>query len=189
MTPIKVDDEHLLDRLTEVFCVHGYEGASLSRITEATGLQRSSLYHRFPGGKTDMVKAVLDRAGSWLEAHLLGPLSGGGSPRERVETMTLRLAEFYGDGGKSCLLDTLSLGDEGSELKSHVDQALRGWVTALSKVARDAGFDRAEARRRAEDAVVLIQGSLVFSRATGDKKPFARVLRGLPELLSPESPG
>ncbi len=100
----------------------------------------------------------------------------------------MRLAEFYGDGGQSCLLDTLSLGDEGSELKSHVDQALKGWITALSKVARDAGLDRAEARQRAEDAMVLIQGSLVFSRATGNKKPFGRVLERLPELLSPKSP-
>jgi TetR/AcrR family transcriptional repressor of lmrAB and yxaGH operons len=187
MAPLKVDDEHLLDRLTEVFRVHGYEGASLSRIAEATGLQRSSLYHRFPGGKTDMVEAVLQRAGSWLEAHVLGPLSGPGTPRERVLAMTTRLAEFYGDGGQSCLLDTLSLGDEGTELKSHVDQALKGWITALSKVARDSGLERAEARQRAEDAMVLIQGALVFSRATGNTKPFGRVLQQLPELLSPGS--
>ena len=45
----KVNEDELLDRLTDVFRTYGYEGASLSKISEATGLQRASLYHRFPG--------------------------------------------------------------------------------------------------------------------------------------------
>ncbi len=54
----KVTEEELLDRLTSVFRTHGFEGASLSLISKATGLQRASLYHRFPGGKEEMAKAV-----------------------------------------------------------------------------------------------------------------------------------
>lgn len=186
MPPFKIDDDQLLDRLTEIFRVHGYEGTSVSRISEATGLQKSSLYHRFPGGKADMVKAVLQRASEWLDTHVLGPLSGNGPPRARVSRMAGRLAEFYGDGRRSCLLDTLSLGEEGGEVRGAIQQALQAWVRALSKVGRDAGLDRALARQRAEDAMVLIQGSLVFARATGNRKPFARALERLPELLAPQ---
>ena len=50
MPTTKVTDNQLLDKLTEVFRLYGYEGASLSRISKVTGLQRASLYHRFPGG-------------------------------------------------------------------------------------------------------------------------------------------
>ena len=66
MALTKINEDELLDRLTDVFRTYGYEGASLSRISEVTGLQRASLYHRFPGGKEDMAKAVLSRAGQWL---------------------------------------------------------------------------------------------------------------------------
>lgn len=183
----KIDEEQFLDRLTEVFRVHGYEGASLSRISEATGLQRASLYHRFPGGKAEMVKAVLQRAGDWLSTHVLGPLCNSGPPSKRVERMIERLREFYGDGEHSCLLDTLSLGEEGSELRAAIEGALNAWFDALTRVARDAGFNQDEARRRAEDAMVLIQGALVIARATGNRKPFGRALDRLPDLLVAEA--
>src|SRR5437762_12723369 len=50
----------LLPVLGEVFRAHGYEGATLALITEATGLGKGSLYHFFPGGKAQMAAAVLD---------------------------------------------------------------------------------------------------------------------------------
>ena len=37
--------------IAEVFREFGFEGTSLSRITEKTALGKGSLYHFFPGGK------------------------------------------------------------------------------------------------------------------------------------------
>ena len=61
-----LNDDALLDGLLGVFRRYGYEGASLTRISAATGLKRSSLYYRFPGGKPEMVGAVLARANAWF---------------------------------------------------------------------------------------------------------------------------
>ncbi|MEM8810542.1 MAG: TetR/AcrR family transcriptional regulator, partial [Cyanobacteria bacterium P01_G01_bin.38] len=36
-------------KLTPVFRRYGYEGASLSMLSKATGLGKASLYHHFPG--------------------------------------------------------------------------------------------------------------------------------------------
>ena len=44
-----VDDDELLEKLTKVFTSYGYDGASLTILSSATGLKRASLYHRFPG--------------------------------------------------------------------------------------------------------------------------------------------
>ena len=52
-----------LPALAEVFREHGFEGASLSLISERTGLGKGSLYHFFPGGKEEMAAAVLDDIG------------------------------------------------------------------------------------------------------------------------------
>lgn len=70
-----MDDKALLDHIMIVFRTHGYDGASLSRISEATGLQRASLYHRFPDGKLQMGKAVLEHAIEWLREYALEPLA------------------------------------------------------------------------------------------------------------------
>jgi TetR/AcrR family transcriptional regulator, lmrAB and yxaGH operons repressor len=53
--------------LAEVFREHGYEGAGLALIGKATGLGKGSLYHFFPNGKEEMVRAVLGEIGQWFE--------------------------------------------------------------------------------------------------------------------------
>ena len=184
MPASKIDDTQLMDRLTEVFRLHGYEGASLSRIADATGLQRASLYYRFPGGKEEMAEAVLAQADHWFASHILAPLSDQGEPADRVRRMAQRLGEFYGGGSASCLLDSLSLGEAANPLQDHVQRSFAAWLDALTGISREAGAKPALARRRSEEALMQIQGALVLARATGDRKPFRRVLAGLPALLT-----
>jgi len=184
MPAARVDDAALLDRLTAVFQRYGYEGASLTRLCEATGLQRASLYHRFPGGKEEMAGAVLERASQWLETHVLEPLRGAGSPAQRVRQMAGQLDAFYHSGERSCLLDTLSLGESGGPFHAALQATAQRWLAGMEKAARDAGQSRPAARRLAEEALVRIEGSLVVARTTGSPAAFRRTLEALPALLT-----
>jgi AcrR family transcriptional regulator len=74
--PRSIEEDDLIGRLARVFREVGFEGASLSILAQATGLQRASLYHRFPGGKQQMAEEVLTTTGAWLEAKVLQVLSG-----------------------------------------------------------------------------------------------------------------
>ncbi len=184
MPNTKAEPDTILDRLTDVFRTVGYEGATLSKLSEATGLQRASLYHRFPGGKQDMAEAVLERAGEWFACHILEPLSGTGAPRARLEGMAKKLSAFYERGEASCLLDTLSFGDGRDIFETHIEGAFSAWIESIAALVGDATHcSKSIARRRAEDAVIRVQGALVLARGTGDTKPFQRVLRTLPDAL------
>ncbi len=183
----KITEDFLMDQLTEVFRLHGYEGASLSLIAEATGLKRASLYHRFPGGKEAMAEAVLQRADEFFVSHILAPLTGPGEPAARIQGMARRLNKFYGGGCHSCLLDSLSLGKGNDAIRLHVERSFTAWLGALVRVARDSGLSPATAKRRAEESLIDIQGALVLARASGETKPFARVLQNLPERLTIDS--
>ena len=178
-----IPDIELIDRLTDVFRKHGFEGASLTLIAEATGLKRASLYHRFPGGKAEMAEAVLTRADDWLISHALSPLEGSGEPADRLCIMTTALSEFYGAGRHSCLLDAFSLGGENSDIRKHVRASTNAWIEALAAVAREIGIEEADAHARAQDVVASIQGTLVLSRATGDLTAFQRALLKIPDVL------
>ena len=184
MPPNKIDDQQLLEGLMSVFQAHGYEGASLSLIAEATGLQRASLYHRFPGGKQQMAEAVLVEADRLFDECVLAPLRSSARPAHRVRRMAEQLADHYDGGRCSCLLETLSLSGGPGLIMAHVKRAFSAWVKAMAGVAREAGATPAAARKRAEDAIVQVQGALVFARAAGDRKPFERALAGLPALLT-----
>ena len=59
--------EEIILKLISVFRYYGYEGATISLLSEATGLKKASLYYHFQGGKEEMAKAVLDYVKNWLE--------------------------------------------------------------------------------------------------------------------------
>jgi TetR/AcrR family transcriptional regulator, lmrAB and yxaGH operons repressor len=179
----KVGDEELLSAATEVFRARGYEGASLSQLSEATGLEKASLYHRFPGGKAELALAVVRRGDRWFQEHVFAPLAGDGSPAKRLKLVGWQLRGFYGDGLKSCTLESLSLPGGGAALEQALRSGLLAWLEAFAKLAQESGLPPAVARARAEQAVIEIEGSLVLARVLQDNKPFLRVIGRLPDLL------
>ena len=178
-----IDDDLLLDRLTEVFQTYGYEGASLGRISKATGLQRASLYHRFPGGKVAMAEAVLDRSASKVIDDVVAPLRGSGDRHDRLAAMAREIDDFYTGGQMSCLLDSMSFAGSDDSLRQRTEGAMVAWANAIEALARDAGLEPGIARERAVDALISVQGSLVYARVTGDVEPFRRHLDAMPDTV------
>ena len=126
----------------------------------------------------------MTRIGQHFVNHVLEPLRQAGPVQKRIHETGKRLQQFYEDGRRSCVLDTLSLSAGSSRLHELVEATYTGWRDAFAAIAREAGLGPALARRRAEEAIMGIHGALVLARATGDRKPFARMLGRLPELLT-----
>ncbi|MGB5623462.1 MAG: TetR/AcrR family transcriptional regulator [Gammaproteobacteria bacterium] len=180
-TPRSRDD--ILDQLADSFREHGYDGASLARLSEATSLGKASLYHHFKTGKKGMAAAVLGRAGARFNALVLSPLRQSGNPTRRLNLMTLGLNEFYRGGELACLLELFGIGDAGRLFRPQLRGAIVRFRQTIADVLEQAGFDRDSAENRAEEAVVTIQGALVVGRTTGDRDVFQRALASMPERL------
>ena len=183
-----IPDEELIARLSCVFRDVGYDGATLSLLEGASGLKKASLYHRFSKGKEQMANEVLASAQQWLEEHVLTPLQGNAPPRSRIEAMVKQLDHFYSGGRQACLLNMLSSSriHQGPFTKN-IRKMFEAWVEALSTVARDAGADPQKAQLKAERVIMLLQGSLVFSRGIGSTRPFRSFLKSIPsELIGSE---
>lgn len=179
-----ISDGELLDRALDTFRTYGFEGASLSRLSEATGLEKASLYYRYPGGKDEIGMAVLGRVAEWFERRVFAPLRAEGAARKRVQVMAEQLRVFYGNGTRPCVTDVLSLEGGSEEVKAALKVALVAWLKAFTEIAREAGLPAGAARLRAEEAIGRIEGSLVLARVLEDNAPFERAIRALPELLT-----
>src|SRR5271168_2864111 len=67
--PRGFDPEQALGRALRVFWKQGYEGASLTELTKAMGINRPSLYAAF-GNKHDLFRQALDRYAQIAEGYM-----------------------------------------------------------------------------------------------------------------------
>jgi AcrR family transcriptional regulator len=168
----------LLSQLGEVFRAHGYEGASLSLITQATGLGKGSLYNLFPGGKEQMAKEVLSNIDDWFERNVFAPLREDESG-EGVARMYDAVDRYFDSGGRVCLVGVFALGSARDVFGKKVSSYFVAWEDALVAAFRRGGLTSAQARDRAENILLGIQGALVLARAKTDKSVFSRALKRL----------
>ena len=169
--------------LLRLFRQYGYDGATLAKISEATGLGKASLYHHFPGGKDEMVETVLNYLEHWMEQNVVQKLRSSGAPRLRLQEMCDRLSEVYEGGKQPCLSAILLLGSARDVFHDAVQALYHSWINAIATVLIEAGISEILAQQRAEDAVIAIQGALILSQGLSNPAPFQRVIQQLPEEL------
>lgn len=179
----KMPKETYVPCLLQLFRHHGYDGATLAKISEATGLGKASLYHHFPGGKDEMVEAVLDYLEGWSTQNILQPLASPGDTLARLQCMCDRLTELYEGGKQPCMFAILLLGSARDVFHGKVQALFRGWIDAIAAVLVEAGMERELAQQRGEDAAIAVQGALILSQALDDPSPFLRVMQQLPAQL------
>jgi len=186
MPPALLSREEVVERLMLVVRRCGYDGASLAELSKATGLGKSSLYHYFPDGKDDMVRAVLEHLEGVLREQVFTPLREPGPARRRIERMVQALDDFYRGGRESCVLGNLVLGTSRSRFRRQLQAIFDEWIEALAAALMDGGLSKAVARARAEDAVIRVQGALVLAGGMDDVSMFGRALKQMPsDLLAP----
>ncbi len=174
---MKVSQDELLLGLLQVFRKVGYDGASLNALASASGLKKSSLYHRFPGGKKQMAKEVLKFAGQFVGTNITGILKSDGDPTMRLKRALKNIDQLYSGGQSACILRALSM-DTGLDLFSQlIHGAFEDWINGFSKLAKDFGFASKESIKMAEDVVIKIQGSLIVARGTANEVIFKRILK------------
>lgn len=172
--------------LLQLFRQFGYEGLSLSKISQVTGLGKASLYHHFPGGKVEMAAAALDSVNQWLEASIL-PLLAIDQPVKPIaifQSMCKETNCFFDGGKNSCLWAVLLCEQSSDELfHEQIRWAFSQWSDAIANLLIKAGVSKILAKQRGEDAMVSIQGALILSHGLRNYGLFQRVIKELPQQI------
>lgn len=183
--PLASKDE-IVDRLFVVFRDRGFDGTSLADLSRATGLGKSSLYHHFPEGKTQMAEVVLARAAALIDTAILDVAQAPDPLRVRVRKIVAALEQIYVGGRTLCVLGQLAATDVGATARQSLQRALEHWIKAISGLAQEGGMSPARARPFAEDWVARLQGALILQAATGSTGAFERALQTLLDLAKDE---
>ena len=175
--------EQAIAKLVPAFRQYGYEGATLSLLSKASGLGKASLYHHFPGGKTEMAATVFEYVNSCFRDRVLKTLQGEDDSKSKIRAMCSSLQEFYDRGQKPCFLAIMSFGEADNLFHDRVKASLKQIIEALAKVLIDAGIEPKIAETRSQDAIAKIQGALILVRILNDTESFERAIESLSENL------
>lgn len=133
--PREFDADQALDRALEVFWRKGYEGASISDLTEAMGINRPSLYAAF-GNKEELFRKALDRYAQGPAAYTYEALEES-TARAVVERLLREAADALTgpDNPHGCLgvQGALACGDAAASIKHELCARQARWQAALQR--------------------------------------------------------
>lgn len=180
MTKPAAQKDQLIATLATCFRRHGYEGASLSRITEATGLGRGSLYHAFPGGKDEMLRAVLTEIDQWFEHQIFQPLlTPSDDPKSALSAMFFSVDRYFQSGQTLCLMGVLALSDMDDPFRAAIRSYFQRWLAALVATLSPLTPSPFE---MAQQVLSGIQGAILLGRALDDPSIFPKELSRLKRM-------
>lgn len=178
MRPQKVDDQQLLTGFMSVFRTKGYDGASLNELADATGLQKASLYHRYPGGKKDIALAVLGFVNQWIDRNIVEVLSNKNvTPQSRLLQVMGNINQLYDSGKSICILRSLSMSNSLDLFRPELKLAMNRWMDSFYQLGKEMGISDSISKEMAVNVLIKIQGSLVVAKTMDDLTIFKNVIK------------
>jgi AcrR family transcriptional regulator len=160
----------------------GVEGTSFAGVLAATGAPRGSIYHHFPGGRTELLHAALDLVSA---RGLTAIETTRGQPPKIVVARFLDLwRELLNrsnlSAGCAVLAVTVASGD--NELLDHAGTIFRTWTDLLAELFTVGGMKKPSARELAITVMAATEGAVAMSRAQRSRDPFDRTAAVLTRL-------
>lgn len=133
--PRAFDIDKALDKALKVFWKKGYEGASLSDLTDAMGINRPSLYSAF-GNKEALFRKAIDRYVEGPGCAMAEALKAS-TAREVAEKILFGAVLMLTDAKnpKGCFLvqGALACGDEGDPVRRELNRRREAGLAVLKK--------------------------------------------------------
>ncbi|GAA0903037.1 MULTISPECIES: TetR/AcrR family transcriptional regulator [Streptomyces violaceusniger group] len=175
--PRSFDEGDALDRAIHVFWAHGYEGASLSELTGAMGINKPSLYAVF-GSKEELFRRAVARYGETYAARALATLEQP-TAYAVIESYLRVAVDASTSGGHppGCL--SIQGGLSNSPANSDISEILTDYRAAIEgalakRLARAAEEDDlapgTDIAALARFAATLSQGLAVHAAASADRE-------------------
>jgi AcrR family transcriptional regulator len=156
----------------------GYTGTGFREVIELTGAPRGSIYHHFPGGKTQLAGEAVDYVGALARGALDDAMAAGDPIRALRAFVELWRSDFERSGHRAgCPIAAVAVEshDDAPELLDVAARAFGNWRDAFADCLRRAGLSRGRAQRLAALVVSAVEGAIVLSRAERDPAPLLDV--------------
>ena len=183
MSPRENVRSNMVDGAVILLATQGVEGTSFKEVLGVANAPRGSVYHHFPGGKSELLHAALDRAsGRALEAmEATRGLSALGV-LERFLALWGALLD-YSQLRAGCAVVSVTVAGSEGDILDHVGAIFRTWTEQLAELFVVGGMSEDTAHRVATVTIAATEGAVVLSRAEQSRVPFDEVASTLTDLV------
>jgi AcrR family transcriptional regulator len=177
--------ERLLNGARRLLAEKGYAGMELRDVAAVGDAPRGSIYHHFPGGKSQLAVEAATQEGAEIRAAIERSLA------ERGLAATLAMfGEMFARRVKDhperlgCPVAAAALArPEDPALAAAATAAFASWEAPIAAALRDEGVGAKEAAAFAGLVVSTIEGALIRARAAADRAPLDSAVVGLGQAL------
>ena len=184
--------QEIIRKAAPIFNQKGYDGAALSDLMRATGLEKGGIYRHF-ASKEELAAQAFDYAWQQTLHTRIHDLDSIPNSVDRLKQLLANFVERRGivPGGCPLLNTAIDTDDGNSVLRERARSALRGWRDYLVSIVR-AGI-RAREIRRGTDAKKLatliissLEGAVMVCRLERDEEALRAMRAHLESYLETE---
>jgi TetR/AcrR family transcriptional regulator, lmrAB and yxaGH operons repressor len=160
----------------------GYAATATSQVLRDAGATNGSLYHHFPGGKAELVRAAVIAAGARIESDLRRAVTGPAGPEAGIDAwLGALIARVENDPLDGCPVAPAAV--EAAAVEPTVRHAaaavFASWTAVLA-----AALPGPDADDRARAVLSLVEGALLLDRTAGGTTHLVAARRTVRALLA-----
>jgi AcrR family transcriptional regulator len=169
--------ERIVEASSELFRRQGYNGTGVKQIVAEASAPFGSLYHFFPGGKTELGAEVIRSSGA-LYLQLFATIA------MQAPDVLSAVGDFFEGAGETlretdyadaCPIATVALevASVNEPLREATAEVFDSWIDGATEYFTFAGIPRGRARELALAMLSLMEGAFIFCRALRSTEPMA----------------
>jgi TetR/AcrR family transcriptional regulator, transcriptional repressor for nem operon len=184
--------QEIIRKAAPIFNQRGYEGAALSDLMRATGLEKGGIYRHF-SGKEALAAEAFDYA--WRETFRarIHDLEGIPNTVDRLKQLVANFVERRATipGGCPLLNTAIDTDDGNSVLRARAREALRGWQSYMISMIRTGiktreVHPRVDPKKLATLIISSLEGAIMLFRLERSDEPLRAVQSHLDSYLETE---
>lgn len=176
--------DRMIRSAVELISRHGVDATSFNEVIKHSGAPRGSIYHHFPGGKTElMVEAV--RAAGAIITRRIASAGATGTTADVIDAVgdIWRLNLTRSDFAIGCPIIAGGLARSSEpEVAEAAAEVLLGWQKLIEAQLETAGSPARQAKAMANLTIASIEGAVAVCQTTRSIEPLERVIDSLQEL-------
>lgn len=179
--------DRLVAAMADTLQRKGLHGAGLNELLIQAQAPKGSLYHHFPGGKTELAEAAIEHIGRRIDGFFVQLFREHADPLQAMQRwldntlQQLESSRFE----RGCPLATVALesGPEDVEIRAALARCFARLRQALAAQLQGVGFTDDSADGFANLFVSLYEGGLLQARVAGNCEPLRTASAALFQLI------